>query len=185
MLLRLALGQDFFERFNAVGFGRRLIPADAVDAGEAHGDARAVPFRALQALEGDLEYEAAVHSVRHLAHRSEAVDGVVADIAVELRELLVREAEVRLADRHQLVALRSLAPDPERVVGVEGRALSVTALGVHHDCIHKVGISLPLVPKTLRTARHIGAVGALDHAALDGLRILASTDKAWVSASCG
>ena len=43
--------------------------------------------------------------VRHLAHRAEAVDGVAAHEAVDLDQLLVGEAEIGLADRHQLVAV--------------------------------------------------------------------------------
>ena len=40
-----------------------------------------------------------------LAHRAEAVDGVAAHEAVDLHQLLVGEAEIGLADRHQLVAV--------------------------------------------------------------------------------
>ena len=52
--------QQLFQRLDAVGLRRRLVPADAADAGEAHGEAGFVPGRALQALEGDLEDEAAL-----------------------------------------------------------------------------------------------------------------------------
>ena len=46
-----------------------------------------------------------VRLVHHLAHRAEAVDRVVAHEPVDLGELLVGEAEIGLADRHQLLAV--------------------------------------------------------------------------------
>ena len=60
MDLGLAAGEDLLQRLDAVGLARRLVPADAVDAREAHGDAGFVPGRALQPLEGDLQHEAPV-----------------------------------------------------------------------------------------------------------------------------
>ena len=80
---------------------RGLVPAEAGDAGEAHGDAGVVAGGALQALEGDLEHQAVVGLGAHGADRAEAVGGVVAHEAVDLRQLLVGEAEIGLADRGQ------------------------------------------------------------------------------------
>ena len=54
--------------------------------------------RAMHAIEGDLEHELGLD----LAHRAEAVHRVVAHEAVELAQLLVGEAEIGLADRHEL-----------------------------------------------------------------------------------
>ena len=81
--------------------------------GKAHGDAGFVPGRALQALERDFQHQALVGLVRHLAHRAEALDGVVAHVAVDLLQLLVGEAEIGLADRHQLVAVLAGVQTPK------------------------------------------------------------------------
>ena len=76
---------QLLQRLHRVGLLRRLVPADAVDAREAHGEPGAVAGRAVHAVEGDLEDER-----RHdLAHRPVALDGVVADPAVEALEKLV------------------------------------------------------------------------------------------------
>ena len=72
-----------------------------------------MPGRALQAFEGDLEHQALVRLVRHLAHRAEALDGVAAHEAVDLLQLLVGEAEIGLADRHQLVAVSPSVQTPK------------------------------------------------------------------------
>jgi hypothetical protein len=139
----------------------------------------------LQTLERHLEHEAAVLAVGHLPDGAETVHGVVADIAVELHELLVREAVIGLADRHELVAVGPLAPDPEGVVGVEGRALSVAALAIHHHGVDEVRITFPFVPVALRAPGQIGAVGPLHHAALDGVRIGSRPDRGRVGAGRG
>ena len=47
-----------------VGLGGRLVPADAVDAREAHGDAGLVPGRAVDRVERDLEHERAASTSR-------------------------------------------------------------------------------------------------------------------------
>ena len=60
-----------------VGVAGELVPAEAGDAGEAHGEAGAVAGGALQALEGDFEDEAVVGLGAHGADRAEAVGGVV------------------------------------------------------------------------------------------------------------
>ena len=51
--------------------------------------------------------------VHHLAHRAEALDGVAAHEAVDLHQLLVGEAEIGLADRHQLVAVVAAVQTPK------------------------------------------------------------------------
>ena len=62
-----------------VGLGRGLVPADAVDARKAHGDAGFVAGRAVHRVERDLEHELG----RHLADRAEALRGVVAHPPVD------------------------------------------------------------------------------------------------------
>src|SRR5690606_27206272 len=84
---------QLLEAFQAIGLLRRLVPADAVDAREAQGDAGLVAGRALYGIESDLEDQARAHR----AHRPEALCRVGPDPAVELLELLVREAEIGLA----------------------------------------------------------------------------------------
>ncbi|GMA73898.1 hypothetical protein GCM10025880_03150 [Methylorubrum aminovorans] len=107
---------------------------------------------------------------------------MVANIAVELLQLGIGEAVIGLADRHQLLTLRPLAPAAEGVVRVERRALSVAALGVHHHRIDDVGLALPLPPRPLRAARQVGAVEAFQHHALDGVGIRASAGGSRVGA---
>ena len=51
--------------------------------------------------------------VHNFAHRAEAVDGVAADEAVDLGEFGVGEAEIGLADRHQLVARLARCQTPK------------------------------------------------------------------------
>ena len=81
-----------------------------MDAREAHGEARLVALGGVDRIERDLEHEAGPDR----AHRSEALGRVVAHPAVELRQLLVGEAEIGLADRLQ----RFVAPDPERAAQI-------------------------------------------------------------------
>src|SRR4029077_4417885 len=90
---------------DTIGLGRWLVPADAIDPGKAHGDAGSMPRRALQALECDFEHEPGMRLMPDLANGTETVDGVVAHEAVELFQLLVGEAEIGFADRHQLLPL--------------------------------------------------------------------------------
>ena len=61
-----------------------------------------VALAVVDRIERDLEHQALVG----LAHRAEAVDGVLAHMAVEPFQLLVGEAEIGLADRQQFGALR-------------------------------------------------------------------------------
>src|ERR1043165_2183959 len=70
-----------------VGLAGRLVPADAADAGEAHGDAGLVAGGALEALEGDLEDQAVARLGADAADRAEAFDGVVANELVDLEQL--------------------------------------------------------------------------------------------------
>src|SRR5271166_4385395 len=103
--------QHFFQRFEPVGLARRLVPAQPVDAGKAHRDAGFVPRRALQALKGDFQHETLVSFMNDVAHGAEFLRGVAADKTVDLQQLLVGEAEIGLADRHQLVAMFAPRPD--------------------------------------------------------------------------
>ena len=144
-----------------------------------------VPRGALHALEGDLQHQSAFHPVADLAHRAEALDRVVADVAVELGQLRVGEAVIGLADRHQLGAALAVPPDAEGVVGIERRALSVAALGIHHHGIDEVGLALPLPPRALGPAGQVGTVAALQHHPLDRVGIGAGADRGGVGAGLG
>src|SRR4051812_38839177 len=84
-----------------VGFPRRLVPADTIDAGKAHGDARLVAGGALQAFEGDLQHQTEALVSAHGAHGSEAFYRVVAHELVQALQLLVGETEIGLAHRRQ------------------------------------------------------------------------------------
>src|SRR5262245_54514111 len=57
------------QSFHAIGLGRRLVPADPVDAGKAHGEAGLVAARVVDAVEGDLEDECRLH----FAHRAKTL----------------------------------------------------------------------------------------------------------------
>ena len=104
--------QHPLQRLEPVGLARRLVPAQPADARKAHREPGLVPGRALQPFERDLQHQALVGLVHDLAHRAEAVDGVAAHEAVDLDQLLVGEAEIGLADRHQLVAVLALVQTP-------------------------------------------------------------------------
>src|SRR5262245_65788929 len=94
--------------------------------------------------------------MHHFAHRAETLHGVAADKAIDLNELLVGKTEISLANGHQHVAVLALAPDPESIVGVVGRALAVAALGVHQHRIDNEWIALPVAPRDLAAAGQIG-----------------------------
>src|ERR1700736_2451793 len=92
------LSQQLLQRLEGVGFADGLVPANAVDAREAHRHPRFVAGPGGDAVErgpgDDLR--------RHLAHRPVTLHGVVADPAVEALQFLVGEARIGLADGHQL-----------------------------------------------------------------------------------
>ena len=138
---------------------RRLVGPDARDARKPQRHTGLVAIGQLRRVERHLQHQ----RLLHLAHRAEPRHGVVADPAIEERQLLVGEAEIRLADRHQLVA----APHAERVVGIVAAALAMAALRVHQHRIDGQRIALPLPPQPLHPARHIGRIAALQHQPLD------------------
>ena len=72
--------------------------------GKRMASAGFVARRTGEPFEGDFEHQALVLAGGDFAHRAETVRRMIADIAVEFDELLVGEAEIGLADRHQLVA---------------------------------------------------------------------------------
>ena len=124
----LHLLQHPLKRHELIGLARGLVPAQAADPREAHGDAGLVAGGALQALEGHLEDQAVVRLGADRADRAEAFDGVVADELVDLLQLLVGEAEIGLADRGEDAGAGVVeGPDPEGVVGVEAGAFAVAA----------------------------------------------------------
>src|SRR5579883_3525957 len=139
----LDLREHALECLQPIGFARRLVPAQAVDPREAHGKARSMTARALQPFEGYFQDQAGVGLVRNLAHRAKTINGVAPDVAIDRDQLLIREAEIGLADRHQNVARIGSGPDPERVVGIIGGALAVPALRVHQHAIDDERVALP------------------------------------------
>ena len=103
-------------------------------------------------------------------------------IAVDLQQLLVGEAEIGLADRHQLVAVLAARPDPEGVIGIIRRALAAAALRIHQHRIDRERIALPFPPQALRPAGHVGRVAALEHDAFDRVGILAGAGRGGIGA---
>ena len=96
-----------------------------------------------------------------LAHRAERLDGVVADAAVELQQLLVGEAGIGLAHRHQLVgpcrrgARRRKCSPNSRTSACRGRAGHTSAR------VDGEGGALPFEPRALGPARrHRGCPSA-------------------------
>src|SRR4029077_10542631 len=162
-----------------------LVPAQAVDAWEAHGEPRFVACRALQSLECNFEHEALLGRKHNFTYRAEAFDGIAADETIDLNEFFIGEAEICLAHRHQYVAVLTLGPDTERVVGVVGRALAVTALRVHQHGIDHEGIAFPLPPRTSGTPGQIRCIPALEHDAFDRLGIRTCAGGGRISASGG
>src|SRR5262245_26789943 len=100
-----------------VGLGGGLVPADAVDPRKTHGNAGFVTGRGLDRVKGHLQHQGGADG----ADRTEALDGVVTDEAVELQQLLVGETGIGLAHRHELVlAAVALPPGTEGIVGIIG-----------------------------------------------------------------
>ena len=118
--------------------------------------------------------------MHHLAHRTEPLDRVAPDEAVDLQKLLVGKAEIGFAHRHQLVAAFARDPDPERIVGIIRRALAVTALRIHQYRIDDEGIALPFPPQALGPSRHIERGAGFEHDALDRRRIGAGAGGHWI-----
>src|SRR6267142_5101108 len=165
--------QHPLQGFQPVGLAWRLVPAQPVDAREPHRNAGFMPRRACQAFEGDLQHQPLVRLMHHMPDRSEFFDCVAAHEAIDLQQLLVGEAEIGLADRHQLLAILAGGPDPERIIRIIGRTLAVAALRIHQHGIDDVRVALPLPPLSLRATRQIGGLAALEHHALNGLGICA------------
>src|ERR1700761_5734404 len=99
--------------------------------------------------------------------RPEFFGGVAADETIDLQQFLVGEAEIGLADRHQLLAVLAWGPDPERIVGIIRGTLAVPALGVHQHGVDDVRVALPFPPLAFWAARQIWRVAALEHHAFD------------------
>ena len=123
--------------------------------------------RFLQALEGDLKNKPLIRVGAHAAHGAKALGGVIAHVLVEFLEFGVREARIGLADGDQDGAPFGFVPNAERVVRIEGRALAVPTLGVHHHRVHQEGIALPFEPRSARTAGHVVRIPALEHQPFD------------------
>src|SRR5439155_27080384 len=92
---RRLLPQQLFERLEGVGLAAGLVPADAVDAREAHRHPGFVAGRAVDAVEGDFEDDLG----RHLAHRPPAPPRVVTPPLVETPQFLVGKSGIVLCDR--------------------------------------------------------------------------------------
>src|SRR5690606_29032886 len=115
-------------------------------------------------VEGDFEHQAPIR----LPHRAEPVYGMGADMAVDLTQLLVGEAEVGFPNWQKLgTGVWVAVPTTERVVRIEARPLSAATLGVHQDAIDQQRIALPLVPQSSSATGDIGAVTTLEHQSLN------------------
>src|SRR4029078_2101150 len=145
----LALRQHAFECLQPIGFARRLVPAQATDARKAHCDTGLVARRALQPLERNFQHQPRLRLVHDLAHGAESIDGIATYETVDLDQLLVGKSEISLADGNEFFAALPFAPNAERVVGIIGRALAMTALRIHQHGIDYHGIALPFPPRSL------------------------------------
>src|SRR5689334_8701477 len=152
------------QRLESVGFLSRFVPANAADAREAHGHARFMPRRAMHRIEGHLEHELGLD----LADGAETVHRMIAHEGIELSQLLIREAEIRLADRHELgLSVLGRAPSAERIVRIIRRALAASPLRIHEHGIEREWRAFPFVPMALGAPGDIGAVAPLEHQPLD------------------
>src|SRR5262249_36059224 len=161
-----------------IGVARRLVPTQPVDAGKTHGEAGFVARGALQTFESHLEHQALLALVHDLAHRAEPVDRVATNEAVDLGEFGVGKAEIGLSDGDELIAALAPGPHAERIVGIEGRALAVSALRIHQHRVDHERIAFPFPPQAFGPARNIGRIATLDHHALDRVGIRAGAG--WV-----
>src|SRR4051812_31321990 len=75
---------------HSVGLSRRFVDPYPADAREAHRQPGLVPAARMDRIERDFQDQALLD----LADRSEALDGVPADPAVEPAQFLVGEAEI-------------------------------------------------------------------------------------------
>ena len=105
--------------------------------GKSHRDAGFVPGRTLQAFERHFEHQAEI--VVRAPPRAPARSGrrCCRARSVDLCKLLIGEAEIGLADRHEFVAVVARVPDPEGVVRIERRALAVAALRIHQHGVDR------------------------------------------------
>ena len=165
-----------------VGLARRLVRAQPVDARKSHCHAGFVARRARQPLEGDFQHQSLVGLVHHMADRTEFFRGVAPHEAIDLQQLFIGEAEIGLADRHELLALLAGGPDPERVVGIIRGSLAMAALGIHQHGIDDVRVALPFPPLALRAAGQIKCVAALEHHAFDRVGIRAGAGTCGIGA---
>ena len=127
---------------------RRLVPADAVDAREAQGDAGFVAGRLLRRVEGDFETSSFFTS----RTGPKAATVLLRTHLSSCFSSSSVKPKYALPIGDDLVAL----PDAESVVGVERRSLAVATLRIHQDGIDDVGVALPFEPQSLGPARHIG-----------------------------
>ena len=137
--------------------------------------------RTVQPLEGDFQHQPLLARDIEFAHRPEPVARVGAHISVKLFQLLVGEAEIGLAHRHEFLA----APDAECVIRIEGRALAVAALRIHQHGVDVEGFAFPLEPQAFRATRHIEAVAPLEHHALDRPGVFARSCASRIAARSG
>ena len=147
-----------------------LVPADAADAGKPHRHAGFVPGRPLQALEGDLEHQplAAPCSPRAPGRSARRCCCARSGRAAQF---LIRETEIRLADRHEFVAVCALASRPRRCSRNRTTSACRGRAGRTSVRRRREGIALPFPPWPFRPARHIGRVAPLQHDAFDRLGI--------------
>src|SRR6185437_14321775 len=144
------------KRRKLISLNCRLVGSDSTDSWETHGKPRFVTRALVDRIERDFEHE----RLFDLAHRTEALDRVAADPAVEPFQLVIGEAEIGLADGEQFTVP---GPATEGVIAVIARSLSGTALGVHQHAIGSQRIALPFVPKASSATADIRAVAALQH----------------------
>jgi len=110
----------------------------------------------LQPLECELEHLDRLDA----AHRAEALEGMAADPAIDLADLLVGKSRVGLGERDEravVVAYR------ERVVGEQRRATSAAGLRVDEHGVDRIRVDLPFPPRPARATDTVRGVPALQH----------------------
>src|SRR4051794_5168093 len=94
-----------------------------------------------------------------MPHRTALLDGIPTHPCIELSNLGVGETRISFGKRPEL----SLAPECERVVGVERRASSAARLRIDHHGIDGIRLDFPLPPAPLAPTDAVHGIPTFQH----------------------
>src|SRR3569833_2797215 len=84
--------------------------------------------------------------------------------AIQLRDLRIAQSRIGFGNRHEL----AIAPHPECIVSVEVGSSAMAWLCVKQYAVKRIGLDLPLPPRTPLTTGAVRRVERLQHDSLDG-----------------